>query len=253
MEGNSVIDYAPCLPTISATCSELGTGTHSVMFTLFFLGSLSYIEFSSLSKPSNESWSSAICRALWSSNASPWLLPFLSMSAKSELGIFRDLAVSWTGRSDKGKKLRKEGRIEQGERGDTGFKPLVQISASPLLAVENQCSPTYADDLYAQLLNFCGRTVCVFRSSLLSWNAGGGNIPSKGPSPAHSALFCFLSDLLQPDSTTGGYVRMTSLVGQGRCGAASICIRRSDWTDLGGGRLLTKHPVPYSLPSLLSN
>lgn len=25
----------PCLPTISATCSELGTGTHSVMFTLF--------------------------------------------------------------------------------------------------------------------------------------------------------------------------------------------------------------------------
>ena len=26
----------PCLPTISATCSELGTGTHSVMLTLRF-------------------------------------------------------------------------------------------------------------------------------------------------------------------------------------------------------------------------
>lgn len=26
----------PCLPTISATCSELGTGTHSVMFCDFF-------------------------------------------------------------------------------------------------------------------------------------------------------------------------------------------------------------------------
>jgi len=25
----------PCLPTISATCSELGTGTHSVMLALF--------------------------------------------------------------------------------------------------------------------------------------------------------------------------------------------------------------------------
>lgn len=33
--------HPPCLPTISATCSELGTGTHSVMFTLFFRGSLS--------------------------------------------------------------------------------------------------------------------------------------------------------------------------------------------------------------------
>uniref|UniRef100_A0A6B0UJ85 Putative secreted protein n=1 Tax=Ixodes ricinus TaxID=34613 RepID=A0A6B0UJ85_IXORI len=27
----------PCLPTISATCSELGTGTHSVVFWLFFV------------------------------------------------------------------------------------------------------------------------------------------------------------------------------------------------------------------------
>ena len=28
----------PCLPTISATCSEVGTGTHSVMFWLFRWG-----------------------------------------------------------------------------------------------------------------------------------------------------------------------------------------------------------------------
>ena len=26
------MNYSPCLPTISATCSEVGTGTHSVMF-----------------------------------------------------------------------------------------------------------------------------------------------------------------------------------------------------------------------------
>ena len=188
------------------------------MFTLFFLGSLSYIEFSSLSKPSNESWSSAICRALWSSKASTWLLPFLSMSAKSELGIFDFLQSLGSGRSDKGEKLRKEGRIEQGERGHrfqaTGVN---QCFSSP--GSKNQCSPTYADDLYAQHLNFCGRTVCVFRSSLLScWNAGGGNIPSKGPSPAHSALFCFLSDLLQPDSTTGDMCKLRHWLG--RDGAA---------------------------------
>lgn len=29
--------HLPCLPTISATCSELGTGTHSVVFWLFLL------------------------------------------------------------------------------------------------------------------------------------------------------------------------------------------------------------------------
>lgn len=77
--------HAPCLPTISATCSELGTGTHSVMLTLFLRGSwlLSYSGFSSLSRSSKESWSRAICKALWSSSASPWTLP----SANSELGI----------------------------------------------------------------------------------------------------------------------------------------------------------------------
>lgn len=78
---------SPCLPTISATCSELGTGTHSVMFTLFFRGSLSHAGFSSRSSRVR---SSASCRALWSSRAStPWLLPlpFLSSSGNKELGI----------------------------------------------------------------------------------------------------------------------------------------------------------------------
>ena len=31
--------FLPCLPTISATCSELGTGTHSVIFIDFFMRS----------------------------------------------------------------------------------------------------------------------------------------------------------------------------------------------------------------------
>lgn len=46
----------PCLPTISATCSELGTGTHSVMLTLLFL--LQRTEFGS-------PWSMAWEPAMW--------------------------------------------------------------------------------------------------------------------------------------------------------------------------------------------
>uniref|UniRef100_A0A131YTY6 Uncharacterized protein n=1 Tax=Rhipicephalus appendiculatus TaxID=34631 RepID=A0A131YTY6_RHIAP len=60
----------PCRPTISATCSELGTGTHSVVFWLFlFLVSASRFgcrESFSLFSPSMES-SSANCSARWSS------------------------------------------------------------------------------------------------------------------------------------------------------------------------------------------
>lgn len=63
----------PCLPTISATCSELGTGTHSVMFALLFLAvSESKVDdarFGTSSSPfirSTES-SNASCSARWSS------------------------------------------------------------------------------------------------------------------------------------------------------------------------------------------
>lgn len=63
----------PCLPTISATCSELGTGTHSVMFALLFLAvSESIVDdarFGTSSSPfirSTES-SNASCSARWSS------------------------------------------------------------------------------------------------------------------------------------------------------------------------------------------
>ena len=81
--------YSPCLPTISATCSELGTGTHSVIFALFRMWSLSKwpspadvgvrsSPFSAeLSSPNLDS-SRAICSARLSSR--PPLCEFISMS-----------------------------------------------------------------------------------------------------------------------------------------------------------------------------
>ncbi len=64
-------EWIPCRPTISATCSLLGTGTHSVVFCdfLFLLSESKFcccIESLSLSSPSIES-SRANCRALLSS------------------------------------------------------------------------------------------------------------------------------------------------------------------------------------------
>lgn len=66
--------HSPCRPTISATCSELGTGTHSVVFWLFFpvLESVSKDKgsFESLESPSIDN-SRANWRALWSSRDPP--------------------------------------------------------------------------------------------------------------------------------------------------------------------------------------
>lgn len=82
----------PCLPTISATCSELGTGTHSVMFALRFLAvSESIVDdarFGTSSSPfirSTES-SNAICSARWSS----WIW-FAFTSENILAGIFVDV------------------------------------------------------------------------------------------------------------------------------------------------------------------
>jgi len=87
--------HLPCLPTISATCSELGTGTHSVMFWLFLPlfssgkagvrvspGDGSVVVGEESLKPSidnsNASWS-----ALWSSRP----LLFRSISENRLAGI----------------------------------------------------------------------------------------------------------------------------------------------------------------------
>lgn len=89
------------------------------MLTLFFRGSwLSYRGFSSLSKPSRDSWSRAICRALCSSSASPWTL----LSANSELGIFSPLQRCGIGWKAKGRRVKKErwGEKERKERGGGG-------------------------------------------------------------------------------------------------------------------------------------
>ncbi len=110
------------------------------MFTLFFLGSLSYSEFSSLSRPSSESWSRAICRALWSSRASPCPpLPLRSMSANSELGIL-------DGSGNKRETYRRRVGLSW-ERQVLKKAPLVRIQCASLLLVSkqviiiNQCNP----------------------------------------------------------------------------------------------------------------
>ena len=49
--------HSPWRPTISATCSELGTGTHSVMFTLFLRLPITLIcSASSVEGPSAAGW-----------------------------------------------------------------------------------------------------------------------------------------------------------------------------------------------------
>lgn len=46
----NTFSHSPCRPTISATCSLLGTGTHSVMFWLF------------LERASSKTLAGAVCR-----------------------------------------------------------------------------------------------------------------------------------------------------------------------------------------------
>lgn len=85
--------YLPCRPTISATCSELGTGTHSVIFWLFFgskfrISSTAEEKYADSCETGEDSFdiedgsvspnidnSSASCRALWSSRPFPPPLP----------------------------------------------------------------------------------------------------------------------------------------------------------------------------------
>lgn len=89
-----------------------------------------------------------------------------------------------------------------------------------------------------------------------SWNTGVGFIPLKSPSPSslHSARSCFLSDLLQSQTTLlGGYVRMTSPSGQGRCGAArNLHSGKLIGQIVRNGRSLTLSSSRGTLPSLLS-
>lgn len=74
-------EYRPCLPTISATCSEEGTGTHSVMFCDFLArssgggakpsGLASGLLVGSASPKFSMLSSSASWKARWSSTSPP--------------------------------------------------------------------------------------------------------------------------------------------------------------------------------------
>lgn len=159
----------------------------------------------------------------------------------------------------------------------TGFKPMVQISALFYFSFSfssrsykiSASNPPYQKGTYFVVdepdswnvpweghRNAYSRVV-----GWLCWNAGGGNIPSQSPSQldSHTQLFSVSVWLAaEPDSTTGGYVRMTSPTRAGSVRRCLVNLHSRNRLDrrggMGGHRSASPVPERNSLysPPLLS-